>query len=1420
MRRGLFLLLLVICVTALCAREQVITFSQNGETIKVVDSSLQRLVIDYSIKELQLSETANFTQLSIDGFGGNNDVGRPELPYLGSLITVPIGATVRANFLSTKVENISLKERGFTHPIYPAQPSYSKSQNMSLVTFQHDLASYQKADYQSDYSPFTFAEVGFSRGYRIFEVVFTPVQYNPVDNSIKIYSQLTVELDFLNADLYETEYQRERTWSADFEAVYEGMLLNYDPPRTRDTLMRTPTKYIIICYPSFETAMQPFVEWKRKSGFEVTLVTTATTGTSSANIKTYMQNLWNSSSPTPTYLLIVGDTGQIPAFANSMGSDPHVSDLSYVRLQGTDYLPEMYFGRFSANNLTELQPYIDKTLMYEKYTMPDPTYLRNSLLIAGVDNSYATRYCNSLVNYLLNQYFNSNSQNHTYNTPNSYLHPSSGNQATTIRNQFSNGVGWANYSAHGDTDRWYEPSFTNSNVNSLSNSGKYPIAIGNACLTNAFDTQTSFSEAMLRAANKGAVIYIGGTNYTYWNEDWCWAAGNKSAPSNGSAVSYSSSSLGMYDKLFHTHNENTSDWNVSVGAMVYVGNAVVQSISSSFKSYYWEIYGIMGDPSLIPYLGLPSANSAQYPTQITTSQNSISISNAGAFARIAISRNGELAGAVIADASGSATLSFTPFSNNGTADLVITAQNKQPLITTIAVGNGVTSGLIISPASIDFGSINVNQTSATQTFTVTNVGNSSVSVSAIAIAGTNASDYNLSVTGLPWTLNGSGSNTFTVSFTPLTQGAKVANISITTTATGSPYTVYLSGTGVVPTPGNSLPYTQNFNSGTILSNINWTGNNLTSYSGIKANSGVGGSNALALNVDGSNNSQSAYSPTLSGITSSATLSFAYRIVNYTNNWGGSLTGTALTGNNRVYIEVSSSGGTGTYTTLHEISSANHITSTSFATVDLPLSAYVGQSINVQFRANRASGDWYLVVDDIDMSAPALPTVPYTQNFNSGTNLAAIGWGGAIGQYSGIFSGSGVGDSNGLALNVYTSTAQYAYTPTITGVSGSTTLTFAYRIVNYPTSNNWSGIETAYTLVGNDKVFIEVSTTGATGAYTVLREINSGNQTVSANFATLSLPLAAYANQNINVLFRATRASGDWDLVIDDVVIEGSVATAPPQNLTATIGYNTVSLGWSAPATVQGYKVYRDGVAITGTISALTYQDNTAQNGQAYQYSVTALYQNPTGESAPATISVQLKVFNAPNNLSVTNGDRQVTLNWLSPTTHTNLATLSGFKVYRDATLLPSGTITNPSTLSFTDNTVQNGTTYVYTVVATYSNPVGDSSPSNAIYATPLTDYNDVIVPTVTTLNGNYPNPFNPETVIRFAIAKEDAVKIDIYSVNGQLVKSLINGFYGIGVYNAVWNGRDNNGRQVGSGVYFYRMTTSGYTAVKKMVLLK
>jgi hypothetical protein len=100
------------------------------------------------------------------------------------------------------------------------------------------------------------------------------------------------------------------------------------------------------------------------------------------------------------------------------------------------------------------------------------------------------------------------------------------------------------------------------------------------------------------------------------------------------------------------------------------------------------------------------------------------------------------------------------------------------------------------------------------------------------------------------------------------------------------------------------------------------------------------------------------------------------------------------------------------------------------------------------------------------------------------------------------------------------------------------------------------------------------------------------------------------------------------------------------------------------------------------------------------------------------------------------------------------------------------------------------------------------------------DITDATTPRAYALAQNYPNPFNPLTTIRFDMKEKGLVTVKIYDVAGRLVRTLVNEVRNAGAYSAVWDGRNNIGADVASGIYFYKMETAGFQATKKLVLLR
>jgi hypothetical protein len=136
---------------------------------------------------------------------------------------------------------------------------------------------------------------------------------------------------------------------------------------------------------------------------------------------------------------------------------------------------------------------------------------------------------------------------------------------------------------------------------------------------------------------------------------------------------------------------------------------------------------------------------------------------------------------------------------------------------------------------------------------------------------------------------------------------------------------------------------------------------------------------------------------------------------------------------------------------------------------------------------------------------------------------------------------------------------------------------------------------------------------------------------------------------------------------------------------------------------------------------------------------------------------------------------------------------------------------------FIDPDLPNGL-YCYNITAIYDGDC-ESEFSDDAWVT-VVGSDNILIPVRTELTGNYPNPFNPETKIKFALKETGDVSIKIYNIKGALVRALVDGEMNAAYHEIIWDGKDNTGKQVGSGVYFYKMKAEKYTATKKMILMK
>jgi len=1145
MRGKRALILMLCCLFSIVLFSETVVINpqaREGVSFKVVDNSEKYTIIDVHInsytKETIEINNEKYLQIGLPTVSGVTlEKGFPSLPIVARSIIIDSDSKM-------EIEVLEQDYTEFAGNIAPSKGNLYRNVNPDDIPYTFDDIYQKDAFYPADNARLTDPYV--MRELRGIAVQILPIAVSPVQQTVRVYHHISLKI-YANGKDHQTVLPNPPQRITDsFIDIYKDHFINYDYYDTRYTSITEQGSMLIICYTDFTTAMQPFIEWKNQKGIPTTMVTNTTAGSTGAAVKTYIANYYNSN-PSTAFVLLVGDSGQIPYITYSGGGEIGPADPSYAFITGgsNDYYPDLLVGRFSAQTVADVTTQVDRTIHYERDLTTNATWVQNAIGIASnagqgdghdggeSDQTHIANIRTRLLDY-------------GYNTVDA-IYQANGSTASQVSTAINAGRSYINYAGHGNSTAWSSPYYSNSSVNALTNSNMLPFVISVACENGKFTGYSAcFAEAWMRTSSGGSPRGAISTFMCSILQAW--------APP-----------MTTQDKIADLLIAGQKQ---TAGGLVYNAQSAMLDVNNNFTGReVMQTWILFGDPSLVIRTKTPQNFNVQASATLPLGTSTYTVNAGMANAQVCLIRTDtqQIVDSGFTGSSGQITLYIGSVSAVDTPLLLtITGFNKVTYTQEMQRSDAITDPIfIVSPPFHNFGGFYINQTSPTQTFTIQDVVNGPVTVNGITMIGTNASDFELTVSDLPWVGNTGNTTTFTVSFTPASAGAKDASISITSNAYGSPYIINLTGTGI--------------------------------------------------------------------------------------------------------------------------------------STGLPL--------------------------------------PYTQNFNEGTDLSAIDWVGDLTTYSGIKSGSGVGNTNGLSLNVYNiTTSQYAYTPRIATIATTTTLSFAYRIVNY--TSNWSQVS-SFTLAGNNKVLIEVSASGSTDSYTTLHEVNSTNHTVATTFATLTLPLSAYNGENINIRFMASWASGDWCFVLDDVVV-----SSPPA------------------------------------------------------------------------------VLNPPTDLVATAGSSLVALNWLAPVTHEHSATLVGYKIYRGDAILPDGIITEPTTLTFTDTNVVSSTTYTYYVTACYTDPVGESVQSNIVTVQPLTESNEVVTPIVTGLAGNYPNPFNPDTVIQFTLAQQGKVSIDIYSINGQLVRSLVSGVYGAGLHSAIWNGHDNYGRTVGSGVYFYRMSSEDYVSVRKMVLVK
>jgi hypothetical protein len=628
--------------------------------IQLLQDNADGITIEFNLQGFWLKPVAMPTgersyTATVGGATPMLEAGAPDLGKLTASVHIP-------NLAHMEVVVIEAVYQDFESiSIAPSKGNLYRNVNPEEVAFVYGETYQHNAFYPS--SLVWMREPYIIREKRGQTLVVNPFQYNPLSRTLRVYSKIVVGVKETQGEAVNVLDIKPAVQPAgsEFEYVYSKQFLNYSPQPERYTPLNDRGNMLIISYGPFMEALQPFVDWKVQSGMEVEMVDVATIGNSAA-IRQYVADYYTTNGL--TFLLLAGDAAQVPP-----GFQSGDSDNIYSYIVGNDSYPDLFVGRFSADNLSDLQTQIDRTLDYEMNPYTATNWYDKTIGIASQEGPGDN-------NELDFEHIRVIQQEHlgfTYTYAHELFEGSQGgNDApghptpAQVAAAVNQGATVINYTGHGSQSSWGSSGFSISNVNQLTNTGMLPFIWSVACVNGDFKNGTCFAEAWLRATHNnepsGAIAMMASTINQSWNP-----------PMSGQ------DEMNLILTEAYENNIRRTFGGLSMNGCMKMNDAY-----GSGGDEMTDTWVLFGDPSLMVRTANPGALTVTHnPTIfIGVGQFTLTCSEEGAFA--ALTFDDQLLGAAEVQ-NGVAVINFDPIQIPGTATLTVTAFNHLPYIADLDV---------------------------------------------------------------------------------------------------------------------------------------------------------------------------------------------------------------------------------------------------------------------------------------------------------------------------------------------------------------------------------------------------------------------------------------------------------------------------------------------------------------------------------------------------------------------------------------------------------------------------------------------------------------------------------------------------------------------------------------------------------------
>ena len=1401
----------------------------NGFDIQFYQPTLDQYELNFNLDEFRLGNTikngVTYSTINFEGGVVTKDAGFAEIPFIHAALQISNDNNVSLEIVSSEYEEFDL-----SYPLLPSRGTIYRNQDPSIIPYEIAEESlideFYPARLAESVEPFIMRDV---RGTVVYAY---PFEYNAVRNVLRVYTNFIVRLTNNNTTPINPLPVNSSRITREMHFLYNTVFMNYDVSRFEHELGEYGS-ILVIHTPRDADAIVPYIEWKQQKGFTV-YVEEVATGT---NVTSLVSTQYTNNNDI-LYVQLVGDWADIQGpTSGGAATDPNLGCVV-----GADVYPDLIVGRFSANSANDVTVQVNKSITYEQTPQAGETWYSAAIGIAstqgpGDDNENDNVHIQNIYDNKLDPF--------TYDNHSPIYDPSA--NASMVATAVNNGASIINYCGHGSMTSWSSSGFNNSHVNMLTNGEKLPFIISVACVNGAFDDGECFAEAWLKKDGGGAVGMYAATINQSWDP-----------PMRGQDY-INDLLIGGYDyALFAGQNGITTDvQKTTYGAMCFNGSILMTVEEYSGGQSMLETWHVFGDASLQVRTDTP-ANAVlsndvilmgvDFNTTITTGGSPV----VGAL--VSLYQNGDVYTG-ITDDSGSVTIVQNLIA--GDAQLIVTSFNINTIfddVTVVPPGGAYimfdscliedqssnNNNLLDYAETVDLGitlinvgtdeATNVNATISSSDPYVTILDDSEVygNIAGGAVSMISGA-FEISVDalvpdghGIIFTLEATnGTETWSSNFTIVAHAPimEMGSFVIDDTAYGNGDFFWDAGETVdiyITIENNGTSDVFGVEGELFCSDPYITINsNQASYGSIN----FGESAEQSFNVTASLSTPQAYianfifdiTTDVTGLNGSGTFNVqigGFLIEEYFDSWppaGWSITSSSgqINWDQAASDEAGGQAPEAKFNWSPSTTAIQRLISNSINTTG-------NTSLNISFRQyiNDYNGNYEI----------RLETTSDGTNWNTVTVFPSAN------------AGPQLEDIEITTPDVGSATFQVAWT--FDGDSYNINYWFIDDVILAGGEGTPGFVEGTVTLIGGSgnvedvEIFSGGITTNpdAGGIYTL--ELMPGTYNVTAS-------LDGYAEITVeDVVVEPESTTSGIDFILD--------AAAAPENLTADIlDFNDVYLSWDVPATLaarnvlgkskqgnntrsiagvvdnsrsilEGFIVYRDGdmiVEITDP-ATITY-DDLALDGGGYEYCITAVYD--VGESSPCDIVIANVYLEAPTNVSAVSSGTDIVVSWIEPMDNRAFAS---YNVYCDSQLIAD----NITETSYLDENVTSGS-YTYNITAVYDG--GWESEFSEPATIEHTFANNNLIPNITELTGNYPNPFNPVTNINFAIDVPGHISIEIFNIKGEKVKILVDENMEPGYYSKLWDGKDDNSKPAASGIYFYKMRAGGrYTSTRKMILLK